>query len=292
MAVADALFIRDLVSGLEQSVEENRLFLIGIKYEIYDLVKVLKSFSAILHQASKNQRAKYVLKDVMDKIRNVISDAEHTICMYSAERRKRTSETNCIQRFAGEIQSIRDRAKKIKEDHAQAVGVFIYNTPITDVYVEEPVNRLDEVVEENAKLIMEIKDEVDDLVVDLISITASLKEALKSQSANDNDVLKDAVFKIQNTVSNAEDVISGYVLEKEKHKWAPRYFKVSGFAKEIQSIRNEVSEIGKTIRKDTYYNVGQHPLNLPPKRGAIKPKVYRPLWSIMHCGPCIKTTSF
>ncbi|XP_031101007.1 uncharacterized protein LOC116004944 [Ipomoea triloba] len=243
MAVADALFIRDLVSGLEQSVEENRLFLIGIKYEIYDLVKGLKSFSAILHQASKNQRAKYALKDIMDKIRKVISDAEHTICMYSAERKKRTSETNCIQRFAGEIQSIRDRAKKIKEDYSEAVRVLICNAPITDVSVEEPVNRLDEVVEENAKLIMEIKDEVDDVVVDLIIITASLKELLKRQGAENSDAVKDVVGKIWNAVSNAEDMISGYILEKEKHKWVPINFRVSGFAKDIQPIRSQVYQI-------------------------------------------------
>ncbi|XP_019164695.1 PREDICTED: putative late blight resistance protein homolog R1A-3 [Ipomoea nil] len=253
MAVEDALSISGRVDRLEQLAEENRLFEMGIKSQISDLVIGLKSLSSTVELASENERAKYALKDMVEKIRNVISDAEHAICMFTVERKKHArSEAKCIRDFSEEIQSITDRVKKIKEDHAQTVKLLICHTPITDAVVGELVSRLAQAVEENASLIIGIKDQIEDLVSDLTTINAYLKQASESQSAGDNEVLNDVVKKIRNVVIEAEDAIGKFTVERKKYKdkGVLRYLetlayfaKVNVSAREIQSIRDKVQKI-------------------------------------------------
>nr|GLL32197.1 putative late blight resistance protein homolog R1A-3 [Ipomoea trifida] len=250
MAVEDSLFIRGRVNRLEQLAEENRLFEMGIKNQIFDLLQGLKSLSASVEQASKNERAKYALKDMVEKIRNVICDAEREICMFTVERKKHTTpEAKC---FSEEIQSIRNRVEKIKEDHTQAVQLLIKHAPITDESIEQPVNWLIQVVGEMAPLITGIRDQIDDLVAELKSFTAFLRTALKSDSTNDDDVLKDVLHRIRKVVSDAEDVISEYIWERKKHieKGVLRYFepvvyytRVNGFVKELVAMRDRVKNI-------------------------------------------------
>nr|GMD16773.1 putative late blight resistance protein homolog R1B-14 [Ipomoea batatas] len=123
---------------------------------------------------------------------------------------------------------------------------------MADAVVGQLVNRLVQVVDENVVLIKEIKNQVDTLVGDLKSLEAYLKQASKKQSASDNDVLKDVVDKIRGVVSDAEDAISKYTVERKKYKdkgWvrcfqSPAYYaRVKASAKEIQGIIEKVQRI-------------------------------------------------
>nr|GMD13581.1 putative late blight resistance protein homolog R1B-14 [Ipomoea batatas] len=127
---------------------------------------------------------------------------------------------------------------------------------VADAVVGELVSRLAQAVEENASLIIGIKDQIDDLVSDLKTFNAYLKQASKSQSAGDNEVLNDVVEKIRNVVTEAEDAIGKFTVERKKYKdkGVLRYFEsvpyytkvVNVSAREIQSIRDKV----KKIRQD------------------------------------------
>nr|GMD15307.1 putative late blight resistance protein homolog R1B-14 [Ipomoea batatas] len=234
----------------------------GKKNEMFDLVRGLKSLSASVELASKNGRAEYALKDMVEKIRNVVSDAEHAICMFTVERKKHsTSEAKC---FSGEIRSIRDRVKKIKEDHAQAVKALIYNnSPITGTYVIQLADRLGEVVEENVSLPKEIKNQVEGLVGDI--------ENFEAWRSNDN-VVEDVMKQIRKVVMTAEDAICKYRAEKKhrEKKWlrsfeSPAYYSgIRDSVKEIKAIRHRIREIKEssaaadhtpTPITDTYYEI-------------------------------------
>lgn len=124
---------------------------------------------------------------------------------------------------------------------------------VVDALVGELVTQLVRFVEVNTALVVGIKEEIDELTGDLKSFSALLKQAAKNQSGgNDNDVLKDVVDNIRNVVSDAEDVISKYIVERKKYKdkgmlrylESPAFYaKVNGLAKEIQTIRNRVNKI-------------------------------------------------
>ncbi|XP_031100527.1 putative late blight resistance protein homolog R1B-14 [Ipomoea triloba] len=130
---------------------------------------------------------------------------------------------------------------------------------MADAVVGQLVNRLVQVVDENVVLIKEIKNQVDTLVGDLKSLEAYLKQASKKQSASDNDVLKDVVDKIRGVVSDAEDAISKYTVERKKYKdkgWvrcfqSPAYYaRVKASAKEIQGIIEKVERIRRNHGED------------------------------------------
>lgn len=121
-----------------------------------------------------------------------------------------------------------------------------------DVLVGELVTQLLQFVEANTALITGIKEEIEELTGDLKSFSALLKEASKNQNANENTVLKDVVDNIRNVVSDAEDVISKYIVERKKYKdkgmrrflESPAFYaRVNGLAKEIQGIKNRVAKI-------------------------------------------------
>lgn len=123
---------------------------------------------------------------------------------------------------------------------------------VADSVVGELVGRLARVVEENASLIIGIRDQIDDLMSDLASFNAYLRQASKNPSASDNLVLKDIVDKIQNVVTDAEDAISKFTVERKKYKdkgllryleTLAYYAKVNVSAREIQSIRDKVKKI-------------------------------------------------
>nr|GMD86235.1 putative late blight resistance protein homolog R1B-14 [Ipomoea batatas] len=205
--------------------------------------------SYTMELASKNERAKYALKDMVEKIRNLVSDAEHAICMYTVERVKHTtttSEAKCTRAFNGEIQSIRDRVKKIREDHDEAVKVLIYNAPITGTYVSQLAGRLGQVVSGNVS--KEIYNLVDGLLGDMENFDEYLRLAWRNPMSNDSDVLKNVVAQIRNVVMEVEDAICKYTVEKKEHKdkgWPAFYYysRFSDSAKEMKAMRDRVREI-------------------------------------------------
>lgn len=123
---------------------------------------------------------------------------------------------------------------------------------VVDAFAGRLADRLVQVVDENVSLLKEIRNQVDGLVDDIKSFDAYLKLASRNPRSNDNDVLKDVVYKIRNVVMEAEDAICKYTVEKKKHKdkgWlryfeSPAYYsRMSDSAKEIKTIRDRVKEI-------------------------------------------------
>nr|GMD21218.1 putative late blight resistance protein homolog R1B-14 [Ipomoea batatas] len=121
-----------------------------------------------------------------------------------------------------------------------------------DAVVGQLVNRLVQVVAENVAFIKEIKGQISALVDDLTSFEAYLRQASRNPRANDNVVLKDVVDKIRNVVTDAEDAICKYTVERKHYKdkgWfrfigsAAYYAKVNAAAKDIQGILNRVKKI-------------------------------------------------
>nr|GMD21244.1 putative late blight resistance protein homolog R1B-14 [Ipomoea batatas] len=153
---ADAL-VGELVRRLATLVEENGSYIIWIKDQTDDLVADLESFNAYLMQASMNQRARdnFVLKDVVDKIRNVVTDAEDAILKYTVETKKYNNKGLMkylqilayyakVNESAREIQSIRERVKKIRQDH----------TPVLQALIDEP-NRGQPILQRMAPVVEE-----------------------------------------------------------------------------------------------------------------------------------------
>nr|GMD24908.1 putative late blight resistance protein homolog R1B-14 [Ipomoea batatas] len=118
-------------------------------------------------------------------------------------------------------------------------------------------------MEQNAALILGIKDHVEDLVKELRAIKTYLSEAARNESWKDNAVLVEVEQSIRNVGRDAEDVIDKYIVERRNHKakptlkrWADKasyYTKVNLSAREIESIK----ERAKKIRQDY-----AHPLQL------------------------------
>ncbi|XP_019165085.1 PREDICTED: putative late blight resistance protein homolog R1B-14 [Ipomoea nil] len=229
MDVADAS-IGELVERLVQVAEENTWLALGVKDEIHNLVDDLKLLKANLKKASAHESANHVLKDVVDKILNVVSDAEDAICKYSMEKRKHTVKGIFSFGFAKEIQSIRGKVKKIQQDHAQAFQAFIYEhdrvyircTVELTTSVEElvlQVDRLEVVLQENASLLIVIKGAINKLWPYVEDFRSDLKVASKNQIRYDNFyVLRDELEKIRNVVSDVEDMIDIVVVKRKKYK--------------------------------------------------------------------------
>ncbi|XP_019164696.1 PREDICTED: putative late blight resistance protein homolog R1B-14 [Ipomoea nil] len=123
---------------------------------------------------------------------------------------------------------------------------------VGDAVVGQLVNRLVQVVDENVTFIKEIKAQIDALVDDLTSFEAYLRQASRNPRANDNVVLKDVVDKIRNVVTDAEDAICKYTVERKQYKdkgWlrfmasAAYYAKVNAAARDIQGILARVKKI-------------------------------------------------
>nr|GMD19925.1 putative late blight resistance protein homolog R1B-14 [Ipomoea batatas] len=124
---------------------------------------------------------------------------------------------------------------------------------VVDVFAGRLGDRLVQVVEENVTLLKEIKDQVDDLVGDIKSFEAYLKQAeSRNPRSKDNDVVKNVVAQIWNLVIKADNAICKYTVEKKKHKnkgWvryfeSPAYYsRITASAKEIQAIRDDFKEI-------------------------------------------------
>nr|GMD15303.1 putative late blight resistance protein homolog R1B-14 [Ipomoea batatas] len=153
---------------------------------------------------------------------------------------------------------------------------------MADAVVGQLVNRLVQVVDENVVLIKEIKNQVDTLVGDLKSLEAYLKQASKKQSASDNDVLKDVVDKIRGVVSDAEDAISKYTVERKKYKdkgWvrcfqSPAYYaRVKASAKEIQGIIEKVQRIRTNHANDLKELIHDNPKDQPAALPIMAPVV-------------------
>ncbi|XP_031122634.1 putative late blight resistance protein homolog R1A-10 [Ipomoea triloba] len=123
-----------------------------------------------------------------------------------------------------------------------------------DAVVDLLINKVAQTVEENASLILGIKDQVEDLLEELKSFKAFLIEASKkNESCNANAVLRDVVQKIQKVVADAEDAIDKYLVERRNHRarpvlkrWAEKvsyYTKVNEAAKEIETIKKRAEKI-------------------------------------------------
>nr|GMD21152.1 putative late blight resistance protein homolog R1B-14 [Ipomoea batatas] len=138
--IADAL-VGDLTTQLVQFVEANASLTAGIKGEIEVLLTDLKAFSAILKQASKNDGGNdnEVLKDVVENMRTLKTDAEDAISKYAVEK-KRHKDKGVLLRYlespvyyarvnglAKEIQAIKIRVTKIRQDNADAIQTLISN---------------------------------------------------------------------------------------------------------------------------------------------------------------------
>nr|GMD13639.1 putative late blight resistance protein homolog R1B-14 [Ipomoea batatas] len=138
--IADAL-VGDLATQLVQFVEANASLTAGIKGEIEVLLTDLKAFSAILKQASKNEGGNdnEVLKDVVENMRTLKTDAEDAISKYAVEK-KRHKDKGVLLRYlespvyyarvnglAKEIQAIKIRVAKIRQDNADAIQTLISN---------------------------------------------------------------------------------------------------------------------------------------------------------------------
>nr|GMD15327.1 putative late blight resistance protein homolog R1B-14 [Ipomoea batatas] len=138
--IADAL-VGDLATQLVQFVEANASLTAGIKGEIEVLLTDLKAFSAILKQASKNDGGNdnEVLKYVVENMRTLKTDAEDAISKYAVEK-KRHKDKGVLLRYlespvyyarvnglAKEIQAIKIRVTKIRQDNADAIQTLISN---------------------------------------------------------------------------------------------------------------------------------------------------------------------
>ncbi|XP_031121953.1 putative late blight resistance protein homolog R1A-3 [Ipomoea triloba] len=132
-----------------------------------------------------------------------------------------------------------------------------------DTIVDGLINRLAQTVEQNAALILGIKDQVEDLVRELGSFQAYLTEAARNESWKDNAVVVEVEQSIRNVARDAEDAIDKYIVERRIYKakpalkrWAEKavyYTKVNLSAREIESFK----ERAKKIRQDY-----AHPLEL------------------------------
>nr|GLL32982.1 putative late blight resistance protein homolog R1A-10 [Ipomoea trifida] len=122
-----------------------------------------------------------------------------------------------------------------------------------DAVVDLLISKVAQTVEENASLILGIKDQVEDLLSELRSFKAYLTEASKNESCNANAVLRDVVQKIQKVVTDAEDAIDKYLVDRRNHRakpvlvrWAEKvkyYAKVNEAAKEIESIKKRAEKL-------------------------------------------------
>nr|GLL26900.1 putative late blight resistance protein homolog R1B-14 [Ipomoea trifida] len=84
-----------------------------------------------------------------------------------------------------------------------------------------PADWLAQTVEQNAALILGIKDQVEDLVRELRSFQAYLTEAARNESWKDNAVLVEVERSIRNVARDAEDAIDKYIVERRIHKAKP-----------------------------------------------------------------------
>nr|GMD27738.1 putative late blight resistance protein homolog R1B-14 [Ipomoea batatas] len=125
-----------------------------------------------------------------------------------------------------------------------------------DAVVELVISKVAQSVKENETLILGIKDQVEDLVRELISFhhVAYLYMVAGNEKCNDNALLEDVVKKIQKVGTDAEDAIDKYVVERREHrgrgvlmKWGEKvsyYAKVNEAAKEMESIKKRAEKIG------------------------------------------------
>lgn len=125
---------------------------------------------------------------------------------------------------------------------------------MADILIDTMINQILVAMEDNVSLLLDIQDHVDDLVEELKSFNAFVKEAAAaSDDDDDNKGVKDAVGEVRALVSDAEDAIHKYVIEKQKHKSkgsviryiekVAYYTKVNAAAKDIESIRQKVGKI-------------------------------------------------
>lgn len=129
-------------------------------------------------------------------------------------------------------------------------------------------NKLANVVEENASLILGIKEQVEDLARDLKSFQAILKQASKHESSNENSVLKDVVDKVRTVVRDAEDAIDNYLVYTKMHESKgamKRYLDKVGYCYDVNHAAKEIKAVQEKVRKirsDNQYSLKtlqQHP---------------------------------
>nr|GMD24912.1 putative late blight resistance protein homolog R1B-14 [Ipomoea batatas] len=124
-----------------------------------------------------------------------------------------------------------------------------------DAVVELVISKVAQSVKENELLILGIKDQVEDLVRELISFhVAYLYMVAGNENCNDNALLEDVVKKIEKVGTDAEDAIDKYLVERREHrgrgvlmKWGEKvsyYAKVNEAAKEMESIKKRAEKIG------------------------------------------------
>nr|GMD24911.1 putative late blight resistance protein homolog R1B-14 [Ipomoea batatas] len=114
-----------------------------------------------------------------------------------------------------------------------------------DAVVELVISKVAQTVEENATLILGIKDQGEDLLGELRSFRTYLSEAAKNENCNDKAVLKEAVQKIQKVGTDAEDAIDKYLVNEA--------------AKEMESIKKRAEK----IRVDLAHSLQGSSLNNP-----------------------------
>nr|GMD26704.1 putative late blight resistance protein homolog R1B-14 [Ipomoea batatas] len=149
-----------------------------------------------------------------------------------------------------------------------------------DAVVELVISKVAQSVKENETLILGIRDQVEDLVRELMSFHVAYHYMVAgNENCNDNALLEDVVKKIQKVGTDAEDAIDKYLVERREHrgrgvlmKWGEKvsyYAKVNEAAKEMESIKKRAEKIGVDLAHSLQGGSLNNPQPPPPLLQAL-----------------------
>ncbi|GAB2296710.1 hypothetical protein Dimus_030818 [Dionaea muscipula] len=122
---------------------------------------------------------------------------------------------------------------------------------MSDIAIQFLLDNLRQIVVYNAKLFMNVKDEVEGLIEDLEMLKAFIEDS--SEKSREYKVVQTLVTKIRTLTFEAEDAIDIFVMEAsvpKTQKWIRKVFhgishasKIREVAEKVQAIRGKVKEI-------------------------------------------------